>query len=341
MRRSRKLFYSTMWQHAAQSVGIRYTEAPDGTGELDFGGRTLRVRENWTSLEKQRTLQLVSNKARVRSILVNASLPVPKQLRITTRDFSAALTFLNESRGKIVIKPAADTGGGAGVSTNVYSIRQLRTALAWARAYGPRILLEEQIEGDCYRVLIMDGNVIDVVLRMPVILTGDGRSTIRQLIRQENNLRRLTGIACAQMLVRIDPDLRNTLAVQGLYLSSRLTAGKRVLLKRVINENRTADNRAANGILCPAIIETARRAAAILETRLAGIDLICADPDTPLERAGGAIIEVNVNPGLYYHYSPERAHFPITQSVLTNYFFEGTMSPSPFAGNPAKDTLVA
>jgi cyanophycin synthetase len=36
--------------------------------------------------------------------------------------------------------------------------------------------------------------------------------------------------------------------------------------------------------------------------RLAGADLITTDPTLPLEHTGGAVVEVNGNPGLHHHY---------------------------------------
>ena len=124
----------------------------------------------------------------------------------------------------------------------------------------------------------MAGEVLDIVVRHPPKVVGDGMATIRKLIRRENLLRRRACTMRAQVLIRIDPDLRNTLDSQGLNLGSRPEKDRVVFLKRVINDNGTTDNVAANGVLCPAIIESARKAADVIGTRLAGIDLICRDP---------------------------------------------------------------
>src|SRR5258708_31228661 len=105
------------------------------------------------------------------------------------------LHILKTSALPLVVKPAANTGGGVGVSTCVETPRQLLRAIAWARAYGPRILIEGQIPGNCYRVLVMDGEVLDTVLRRPPSVRGDGISTVRQLICGENRLRPRSGAA--------------------------------------------------------------------------------------------------------------------------------------------------
>ena len=62
------------------------------------------------------------------------------------------------------------------------------------------------------------------------------------------------------------------------------------------------ENEPACAILCPEIIAAARTAAEVVGLRLAGVDVICRDPSLPLAASGGAIIEVNAPPFLYYHH---------------------------------------
>jgi cyanophycin synthetase len=190
--------------------------------------------------------------------------------------------------------------------------------MAWARTFSRHIWLEEQIEGDCYRVLVMDGDVIDTVLRRPPTVVGDGVSTIRRLIHRENEARLKAAADHPQVPIRFDIDLHNTLANQGFSLRSRPAKGEVVGLKRVINDNSTRDNVPANGRLCPAILDAACRAAAIVGTRIAGVDVICTDPTVPLEVSGGAIIEVNATPGFYCHTVKQGAStFHVIERVLS------------------------
>jgi cyanophycin synthetase len=229
-----------------------------------------------------------------------------------------------QSTRLLVVKPAANTGGGVGVSTNVGTIRQLRTAIAWAAAFGPRIIIEEQIEGDCYRILFMDGEPIDSIVRYAPTILGDGKSTIRELVRRENRLRLKMGTTRAQVLIGTDPDLRNTLVNQGLTLYSRPGKAEVVPLKHAINENALYENASAHDLLCPAIFKSARQAVEVIGARLAAVDVICRDPSVPLESSGGVVIEVNTTPGLYHHHiSPSSA--PIAERILTK-FFNGAVS---------------
>ncbi len=280
----------------------------------------MKVRANVTSLDDDATLERAGDKFLVYGLLARFGIPVPRHIVIGVGEFEKALHMLRSSAVPLVVKPAANTGGGAGVSTNVLTPQQLRAAVAWARAYGSRILVQEQMEGDCYRVLVMDGEVLDTVVRHPPSVIGDQLSTVRQLVRHENKLRREEGMARAQGLIRLDPDLRNTLSSQSLNLDSRPAKGEVVVLKRVINDNRTPENAPANGCLSPAILDSARKAVAVVGVRLAGVDIICRDPGVPLERSGGVIIEVNTTPGLYYHCRATDSRFPVAEQVLNRFF---------------------
>jgi cyanophycin synthetase len=315
----RKEFYLSIWRSAADAAGARFSISDGKSVTIERDGRSLRISENATSVDDKPALERAGDKWLVYNLLARSSIPVPRHVLILPEEFDRALKMIESAGGPVVIKPAANTGGGSGVSTNVRTVRQLRSAIAWARAFGPRIIVEEQIEGDCYRILLMDGVVVDSIVRYPPTIVGDGKSTVRQLIRRENLSRLELGTGRAQVLIRSDPDLHNTLGCQGFTLDVRPRKGEAVQLKRAINENALLENASANDRLCSAIVQTARTAAEVVGARLAGVDVICRDPSVPLENSGGAVIEVNTTPGLYYHYiSPEST--PVASSILTQFF---------------------
>ena len=71
------------------------------------------------------------------------------------------------------------TGGasGSGTTTGVRTRDQLlRARLRGAAAVARRLLIERQAEGDMYRLLFCDGELLDAVRRRPPRVTGDGRS---------------------------------------------------------------------------------------------------------------------------------------------------------------------
>ena len=317
---ARRNFYISIWRQAATAIGARF-ELLDEKGEMwiERNGKFLRIFVNEIYLDTKATIDKAADKPLVHRLLTKAAVVVPRHIVISADRHEPALRLLKETGGPLVVKPTRNTGGGSGVSANVCSVSQLLSAIAWARTFGTEILIEQQIEGDCYRVLLLDGVVIDCIVRHPPSVIGDGTSTILELIKQENLKRVDEGTKRSQVLIGIDPDLHNTLHRAGLTLNGRPAAGTVIRLKQAINENARHENANANGVLCPAIIETARQAAKLVGVRLAGVDIICRDPKLPLTASNGAIIEINTPPGLYYHYlTPSSA--AVAEMILRNFF---------------------
>ena len=58
-----------------------------------------------------------------------------------------------------------------------------------ASRHDHELILERQAAGHVYRFLFLDGELLDVVRRLPPHVTGDGRSDIRGLVLAENRRR--------------------------------------------------------------------------------------------------------------------------------------------------------
>lgn len=298
----RSLFYEKVWREAAEIVDAQVRSLPGGSLEIRWPGFTTRVESNQTEADDRDALWRAADKPLVSAMLADLGLPVPRWRHFNVASLGEAAHFLREIDGDCVVKPAFGTGAGAGITTHVRHPRQLFWAAVKAAVHGKQISIEEQIEGENYRLLYLDGVLLDAVLRRPPAVTGDGRASVRTLVRRANRARQAHGALLAQTLIHCDLDMRYTLASQGLTLGSVPAAGRQVRLKTVINDNGADDNAEATHRLCRAVIEAGARAACAVGVRLAGIDIITTDPSRPLSETGGVILEVNTTPGLYYHY---------------------------------------
>src|SRR5690606_25658221 len=215
-----------------------------------------------------------------------------------------------------VVKPAGGTGGGRGVTTGIRTPGHLARAAAAAAVYSDDLLIEEQITGDNYRLLYLDGELIDAYVRRLPAVTGDGRRSVKQLVHQANSERLDKGAGVSQVLLTVDLDMRRALARQGLSLRSVPEQGSHVVVKTAVNENSGADNTTVTDELHPAIVEAGGRAARALRARFIGIDLITRDHTRPLEDGGGVILEINGTPNLYYHYTKSDGCCPVAEHLL-------------------------
>lgn len=310
--------YRSIWTEAAAEAGAQIAELPDGTFEIRRGAARVTVDQHRVGLDHPDPVRR-GDKARVQARLAGAGVSVPTALELDAADPGPALGFLAAAESAVVVKPV-NTGGGAGITTGVRDPSQLERAVARAAGYSSRLLLETQADGDPYRFLVLDGELLDVVRRRPPRVTGDGRSTIRRLISAENRRRQRAGVA---PVLKADLDCELTLATQGLTLRSVPPAGAAVQVKTVNNQTGPRDCETVREPIADELKAEVLTAAEVLGLRLAGVDVVTPDLSRSLKDAGGVILEVNRDPAPHHHYNvadPVRATrvaVPILERLLS------------------------
>lgn len=314
--RQRSWFYERMWHEAAAAIEATIEPLGDGLFEITREAARVRVCRNLCPVDDSLTLTIAGNKPLVHRLLGREGLPTPPHAEFTLARIGLAVEFMETDGGPCVVKPARDTGAGHGVTTGVTDRNSLARSAALAASYGESLLIERQIAGSNYRLLYLDGTLLDAVIRKPPTVIGDGRSTVRTLVDRANELRLAKGASNAQFLITLDLDMRRTIASQGLALNSIPASGAVVTLKTVVNENAGLDNETFADLICESVIDDGARAAAAIGARLAGVDVITPDPTVPLAESGGVICEVNTTPGLYYHYHKADGPTPVAVPIL-------------------------
>ncbi len=323
----RSRFYAELWHDAASQLGASVESLGNEVLEIRLGQERTRVRQNATAIEAFIAVIVAQNKPLVHRLLAKRGLQTPAYCEFTLNEIAKAIDFVERAPGKCVVKPA-NGSGGEGVTTGVRSSFNLLHAAASAAVRGPELLVEHQVRGELYRLLYLDGKLLDAVLRRQPTVIADGRSTVRELIRIENDNRLKAGAALAHVLIAIDMDVHNTLSEQGLTLSSVPKRGSAVTLKAVINDNSQHDNVAAKHLLCKSIVDDGAAAAAAVGVRLAGIDVMTQDPGVPLADSGGAILEVNTTPAYHQHYYKVDGSFPVADYLLPTLLVNSTTERS-------------
>jgi cyanophycin synthetase len=301
--------YDALWREAAKELGAEVASVGDGFLRIYRGGAETLVRRNAVPVDDEVRLRLADDKWLVRGLLSRAGIAVSPSLRFASSDRREAVERVRAGSGTWVVKPAGGTGSGEGVTCKVSDEQQLRRAVLRAARWSQTCLLEQEVPGLVYRVLILDGEVIDIIRRRPPCVVGDGRSTVAGLVGAENRRRVAAGASDVIPLLLIDLDCLFTLASAGLGLRSVLPAGQVAVLKTVNSQNRATDNETVRDA-GPALQRDAMAAAAAVGLRLAGVDVVAVDPSRGLADGNGAVLEVNGHPGLHYHYrvaEPDRA----------------------------------
>lgn len=312
--------YRSIWEDAARAVGGELREYPPGYLHVQRGDRSLRLWGHFVPVDDPVTLRLAGDKPAVHLLLAEAGLPVPRHRTVRVHDLDQALDFLDQA-GRIVVKPASSTGAGSGVTAGVRTRADFLSArLAAARHDADRLLLEEYAEGDEYRVLVLDGDPIGVVRRLPPRVVGDGVTTVVGLVQAENLRRRDAGGRAGLWPISLDLDARITLRDQDLGLGSVPGAGRVVGVKHSTSEGseREATVVEVGDPTVAGVVGDAARAARAIGVRLASVEILTLDARVPTRDSGGVVIEVNTTPGIAQHYIVSNVDqaVPVAATVL-------------------------
>lgn len=304
--------YRDMWKAAAQEMGAEFADLADRVWEVRHAGKSTRIYNDVLEFDNPVTLEIAGMKPLVYRLLARHDLPVPAHLAFTLADIDQAYSFLEKYPQGAVVKPARGTSSGQGVTTHILSKKEVRQAAILASLYGPEIVIEPMVPGECYRLLVLDGEVIHAVCRRGPRLSGDGTTGIAGLLESENTRRRAAG----SPTLDIDRDTLFTLAYQHLSLDSVPAKNQSFLVKSVNDpirkrvEVRTVYNEDVTGKVDDSLVRAARVAAAAIGSRFVGVDFITVDGSKPLEETGGMINELNTTPGLHHHYDREKESYP-------------------------------
>ena len=295
------------------------SEVEPGIFEFRRANAVTRVRGQGVALNSLEASALANDKTAAYEMLGSAGLPVPEHLTFTAKSVGAALSFLARGPLPCVVKPAAGRGG-AGVTCGLRSERDLRRAALAASTFGPRLLVERQMEGDVFRFLVLDGQLLDALRRTAPCVEGDGTSSIEELMFAEYD-RRLADHPEGLKPFAVDLDCLLALASAGLSLKSVPAADTSVRVKSVSNYNSREENQSFGTAVSDETKALVARAADTLGLRLAGVDLVAHSAGPTVRATNGVVVDVNPVPGLHHHYltkpaAPTRVAVPILRALL-------------------------
>jgi D-alanine-D-alanine ligase-like ATP-grasp enzyme len=305
-----------IWLSAAEAIGATVVDLGNGFFEIASGDVRVRVFEHIPPLNDDVTTRLATDKTLVSRVLAEAGIGVPRQLGFDRDDVGRALDFAGASpEERYVVKPARGSRG-FGVTSQLKRPTDIRRAIRWAGRFDSQLVIEQQIEGPACRFLVLDGEPADVVRKHPPTVTGDGHSSVQELVEAEYERRLQAGGMLAARPLVIDYDALLTLRRSGLSPRAVPPAGETVAVKTVTNQNRQDDNETVSALLESATATDAVAAAAALGLRLAGVDIVTPDPNRSLADAGGAIVDMNPHPGLAHHYRVRKAETATPVAVV-------------------------
>jgi cyanophycin synthetase len=270
--------------------------------QLGYGRHQKRISASETPLTSAIAVETCQEKPLTNCLLRAVGVPVPEGQTAGSAD--EAWSVAQELGLPVVIKPhAGNQGKGVGVNLNCEA--QVRHAYSVAAEYDSTVLVERYIEGDDYRLLVVDGKMVAAARRDPPQVIGDGIHTVEQLVIEINkDPRRRSGHSSVLTQITLNEASDLALAQQDLTNKSVPRLGQVVRLRTNANLSTGGTATDVTDECHPRNAQLAGLAAQILNLDVAGIDLLCRDIRRPVTEQDGAIVEVNAAPGLRMHLAP-------------------------------------
>ena len=295
--------------------------------QLGYGAAMRRI---WTA-ETDSTSAIAETISRdkdlTKELISSVGVPVPEGREVESAE--DALEAAEDIGFPVVVKPT-DGNHGRGVFIDLTTPDDVRKAYAIAVEEGSSVLVERSIQGIEHRLLVIGGKLIAANRSDLITVTGDGKSTVLELIESQVNTdpRRGNTELHPLSIIRIDTAAQMELDRQKLTPDSVPAAGREVLIQR--NANHAFD---CTDEVHPDTAAIASLAARVVGLDIAGIDLVCQDIAKPLLAQGGAIVEVNAGPSLLMHIKPGVGKpRPVGQAIVDNLFATNQSGRIPLVG---------
>lgn len=210
----------------------------------------------------------------------------------------AAYTCAQELGLPIIVKPNSKSQG-MGVQ-KVEDIKDFYEAIDFVfdEVHDKVALVQEAVEGDDYRIVVLDNEVIAAYRRSPLSVIGDGQSTISELLLQKQETFNQAG---RDTRIKMDdPRLLHKLQRKNLDFKSTIPHGQKINLLDAANLSSGGTAEDITEALHNSYRNVAVQLTSDMGLRFSGVDIITAAP-IDHEITTYSVIEINAAPGLDYY----------------------------------------
>lgn len=196
--------------------------------------------------------------------------------------------------GRVVVKPKRGEQV-QGITIDVRSEEELKTAIDKAAAYSGEVILEEFVEGNDLRIIVIDHEFVAAIERKPASVIGNGVASIKQLV--DNRNMELLDQTRGESQIPVHGETERVIKHQGYAWEDVLEDGKILQVCKTANYHTGGTISDVTDQVSPFLREVAERTSRVLDIPVVGFDFIV--PDFSGEEY--VIIEANERPGLANH----------------------------------------
>jgi len=261
---------------------------------------------------------LTKNKIITKIVLDSLNIHTPKG--IIANSFAEAKMSIKEKSliYPLICKPV-DGSLAKGVTWNITSSLELKKAIDFAKnackqKTHSQLLIEEMFIADEYRVLVFNGKVLSAVHKIPAGVTGDGKSSLHELITSFNKTR-MPGFE-----IRQDALFKNTLKKNKLTLRSILPKGRFFAFRNNLNMSDGGRSVECTSKMHPVFKKICVQAIEAAGLTYGGIDFFAKDITDP--QSDYIVLEINPHPFYNMHEKPlvEGKGVDVSYEILKSLF---------------------
>lgn len=269
--------------------------------QLGYGSAARKLNSSLTDATSNLGVSIAKDKFATSRFLATAGFQVPAIAVVASLE--QAYNFVEKFGWPVVVKPK-NLDQGLGVVPGIGDQQALQQAFEAALRLTPAgVIIEKHIVGDDYRLLVVGGKMAIATRRRAGGVIGDGMHSVAELVALENHRSARTQDERGMLIaLSIDAEALVCLARQQLTAASVPVMGQCVTLRRIANISAGGTALDVTAKVHPDNKYLVERAARVLGLDIAGVDFLCPDITQSWKTVGGAICEVNAQPGLRVHW---------------------------------------
>lgn len=287
--------------------------------ELTKGGKKRQLIDLVLQFNKKPGVLLCKNKHVTKQLLERSGVDCPRGIVVTKFSEVSAKFKKRKMQFPVVVKPM-DGAKGIGINMNIKSMAEIKKAMIKISKINKKnisghVIVEEMIEGADYRLLVFDGKMIACCQRIPARLVGDGKQTIKQLIKKINSTRP------EPFYLKVDAEVKRVFKKEKVNLNTVLEKQRILKLRKVVNVSQGGTSFNMTKKVSPRFKKIVEKAVNAVELKFGGVDLMTADITNNSKTQKYGILEINGAPQYEINETPllEGPKMNITDFLLKKY----------------------
>jgi D-alanine-D-alanine ligase-like ATP-grasp enzyme len=196
----------------------------------------------------------------------------------------------------VIIKPNSGTQGTH--VTLVHNKKEFYKGMRAIFKYDRIALVQSLVVGTDYRIVVLDKKVISAYKRIPLNVEGNGKSTIKELLKAKQKQFIIQGRDTRIKMK--DPRIIDKLTHQGFTMHSILKSGEKIFLLDNANLSTGGDSVDVTDILHQSVKNLAIKLTHDMGLRLCGVDIMI-EGEIQNKLNNYWVIEINAAPGLDHY----------------------------------------